>query len=60
MTDIALTEGEDGRPLAHRPDCPVVTAHRAAGKFIATLFDIRSELPADLAQHSCLKDPDER
>jgi len=59
VTDIALTEGPDGRPLAHRPDCPVVQQHRAAGRFITTLYDIQGS-PADLACHSCLKDPHER
>jgi hypothetical protein len=60
VTDIALTEGPDGKPLAHRLDCPMVNRLRAKGHFIATLFDIQAGIPADLARHSCLEPPDER
>ncbi len=51
--DIALTEGPDGKALAHRLDCPVVAEHREQGRPLATLFGIE-ELPSKVARHECL------
>jgi hypothetical protein len=58
--DITLTEGADGRALAHRPDCPVVLALREMGAPLMTLFEVQAKLvELTCAKHSCLDDDQE-
>jgi hypothetical protein len=53
--DITLTEGLDGRALAHRPDCPVVLALREMGAPLMTMFDVQAPLvELTCEKHSCL------
>ena len=56
MTDIVLTEDDDrpGQILAHRLDCPMIAAHRAEDRFIATLIGVARPLPDDLKRHACM------
>lgn len=51
--DYSLTEGEDGHPVAHRPDCPVVQVHRSRNKPIITLFEC--DIPDWVPRCACLK-----
>ena len=49
LHDFSLTEGPDGRPLAHRIDCPVVDKHRKAGRMICTLYGCEETLRGGVA-----------
>ena len=61
MVDITLTEGLDGRALAHRPDCPVVQTLRALGQPLMTLFEVQAPLVGlTCEKHSCLDQGDEQ
>ena len=57
--DLALTEGDDGKPLLHRPDCIVVELHRAQGRPIMTMLDCQGQAPTDIKRHWCLGPKDE-
>ena len=52
--DFVLTEDRDGRPIAHRLDCPVIARERALGRPICTLLACERPLPADFNRHACL------
>lgn len=54
--DIAMAEGPDGRPIAHRPDCWVITRMRAAGEPVMTIFEVEGDLgELSCAKHVCLE-----
>lgn len=55
--DFSLVEGPDGRPWAHRIDCPEVQAAREADRMVMTLFECQGD-PWDLACacHVCLQE----
>jgi hypothetical protein len=60
--DITIGSGPDGRPLAHRPDCPDVAVLRAAGEPLMTLFEVDRVAVREMSRcsrHSCL-DPELR
>jgi hypothetical protein len=56
--DLALTEGRNGKAIAHRADCPEVRALAAAGQPVMTMLGCEKPLPADVPRHSCLEQPD--
>lgn len=53
--DLSLTEGQNGRLVAHKPDCMVVTTHRNLGLPIMTMLGIDGPLPDDVAKCECLR-----
>jgi len=54
--NIVLTENDEGPGvIAHAEACPVVKAHRAAGREIMTLVDISKPIPYNMPVHSCLQ-----
>ena len=55
--NIVVTENDDPPfgVIAHAEVCPVVKAHRAAGREIWTLVDIRKPIPYNMPVHTCLK-----
>jgi hypothetical protein len=55
--DLTLTEGPDGHGAqAHRPDCPVVQAHREQGKPLVTMVGCERPLPPGWNRHECLSE----
>ena len=55
--DLALTEGPNGKAIAHRADCPQVRALAAAGQPVMTMLGCEKPLPADVPRHACLDGP---
>jgi hypothetical protein len=56
MTDYALTEGPDGKVMAHKANCPIAKGMAAAGEPVITLFQCENGLPKDIPRHSCLQE----
>jgi hypothetical protein len=53
--DISITEGRDGKPLAHRPDCPEVADARAQGGMVLTMFECAVGVDdLECSKHGCL------
>lgn len=52
--DYSLTADDDGRPVAHRVNCPVVQRHRREGKPIMTMYECEGPLPDYVRSHDCL------
>ena len=60
--DVTLTEDDEvkGGVMMHKPDCPVVQAHREAGRLICTMIDCETPTwprSVKVRQHSCLGSP---